>query len=59
MVKKPPSTKPQIQSFRETARALECDESQERFDAVLGKVARNAAPTQVEADPSKRKKPRK
>lgn len=28
-------------SFEEAARALECDESEERFNAALGKIARH------------------
>lgn len=38
------TSKSQIQKFRETARALECDESEEAFDAALKKVAK-ASPT--------------
>ena len=29
----------QIERFKETARALGCDEDKERFEAALGKVA--------------------
>ncbi|TAL77317.1 MAG: hypothetical protein EPN75_13240 [Beijerinckiaceae bacterium] len=31
----------QIERFRETARALECDEDKDRFEAKLGKIARH------------------
>ena len=31
----------QVDKFEEAARALECDESEERFDAALGKIARH------------------
>ena len=35
----------QSNKFIETARALECDESEERFNAALGKIVRhNPAP---------------
>ncbi len=34
-----PAGKPQIERFRETARALGCDENKERFEATLGKIA--------------------
>ena len=39
---KPPKTKPmsQIDRFLETARQLECDEDQERFEKKLGKIAK-------------------
>jgi len=37
MKKKPNS---QIDRFRETARQLECDEDQERFEKKLGKIAK-------------------
>jgi hypothetical protein len=30
----------QIDRFRETARQLECDEDQERFEKKLGKIAK-------------------
>jgi len=35
----------QMKSFTEAARALECDESEERFDEALKKVARQKSPT--------------
>jgi hypothetical protein len=31
----------QIQSFKEAARSLECDESEETFDKALGKMGRS------------------
>ena len=30
----------QVDRFRETARQLECDEDQERFETKLGKIAK-------------------
>ena len=36
--------KTQIQKFRETARALEADESEERFGATLKKIAKTPPP---------------
>ena len=36
--------KPQIDRFREAARELGCDESEERFDAALVKVAKAPPP---------------
>jgi hypothetical protein len=44
-------TKRQVQSFREVARELECDESAEHFDAALKAVAKHA--------PAKDKRPSK
>jgi hypothetical protein len=41
MGKKPSQT----EKFHETARLLECDESEEAFDASLGKVARHKPST--------------
>jgi hypothetical protein len=40
MLKKTPDTKPQIDRFRETARALECDEDEAAFKAKLAVIAR-------------------
>lgn len=34
-------TKAQLEAFVEAARALECDESEERFDETLKKVAQH------------------
>lgn len=34
-----PKPKTQIEHFRETARDVECDEDQERFERKLGKIA--------------------
>jgi hypothetical protein len=34
----------QTESFKEAARALQCDESEERFDAALKKVAAHKPP---------------
>ena len=38
--------KVEAQNFAEAARALECDESEERFDAALKKVAAHKPPKQ-------------
>jgi hypothetical protein len=32
--------KTQIQHFRDTARAIQCDEDEDHFNEILGKVAR-------------------
>lgn len=54
--------KTQIQQFREAARKLGADESEERFDAALGKIGRHkplpkSEPTkphpQTEKEPSR------
>jgi hypothetical protein len=37
-------TKPQRERFIETARQLECDEDQERFETKLGKIAKAKPP---------------
>jgi hypothetical protein len=39
-----PETKPQIEKFREAARELQTDESEEAFDQVLKKVAKSPPP---------------
>ncbi|WP_292237689.1 DNA-binding protein [Mesorhizobium sp.] len=39
-----PETKPQIDKFREAARALETDQSEETFNRVLKKVAKSPPP---------------
>ncbi len=36
---KPVALAAQVERFRETARELECDEDQERFETKLGKIA--------------------
>jgi hypothetical protein len=43
--------------FIEAARALECDESEERFDAALKKVAAHKPPTKKPDDTQKIEKP--
>lgn len=43
----------QSQKFIETARALGCDESEERFDATLKKVAAAPPPPKEKAKPKK------
>jgi hypothetical protein len=40
--------KSQIEEFRKAARGLECDESEGRFDATLGKIARAPVRTDKE-----------
>lgn len=42
--------KPQIERFREKARELECEDSDEAFEAVVRKIAKT---------PSKKAKPKK
>jgi hypothetical protein len=54
--KKPKS---QIDAFRKTARALECDESEERFDGALKKVASGALLKSPSDHHSQNEKPRK
>ena len=46
-----PNAKPQIERFREMARELGCDESEEAFDAVLRKI--------TTAGPHKKYEPKK
>jgi hypothetical protein len=50
-----PDAKPQIERFRELARELECDESEEAFDAVLRKIVAAGPPKKYE--PKKRRTP--
>lgn len=52
--KEPPSS--QGEAFIDLARALGCDESEERFNEALKKVARHKAPP---TDASKRQKAKK
>jgi hypothetical protein len=40
----------QVDKFEEAARALECDESEERFDAALKKVAAHKPPKGIKAE---------
>jgi len=42
-----PNAKPQIERFREMARELGCDESEEAFDAVLRKIATAGPPRNI------------
>jgi hypothetical protein len=49
----------QSRRFKEAARSLECDESEERFDAALKKVAAHKPPTQSAAKPKGRVNPDK
>jgi hypothetical protein len=48
----PKTSKPQINKFRETARELQADESEERFDEALRKVAK-APPPKEKPKPKK------
>ena len=41
----------QVDRFRETARQLECDEDQERFEEKLGKIATARQPPSAKASP--------
>lgn len=47
----------QFESFKEAARALECDESEERFDEALKKVARHKPTNEPKAKKPGRKPP--
>ena len=47
----------QRKSFEEAARALECDESEERFDAALKKIATHKPPKDREAGAPEAKAP--
>jgi hypothetical protein len=53
--------KSQVQKFREAARAIETDDSQERFDATLRRVAKHDSKTadRGDGDPSTEAKPTK
>lgn len=51
MTKKPVTTpNKQIEKFREAARELETDQSEERFDRILKKIAKAAPPTDFKPD---------
>jgi hypothetical protein len=49
----------QTEKFIEAARALECDESEERFDAALAKVARHKPPDKKSEREQEKEKPAK
>ena len=50
-----PKEKSQLQKFRETARALECDQSEEAFNATLKKVVQpNPKPEGTKNEKGKR-----
>jgi hypothetical protein len=53
----------QSESFKEAARALECDESEARFNEALGKIVRHkpkpADPPATNDKPTDEKKPAK
>lgn len=44
------TAKSQMSAFEEAARALECDESEERFNAALGQIARHKPLVQHASD---------
>lgn len=46
--------KPQIDKFRETARALETDEDEGKFDAALRKVAAHKPDPKSDITPSRK-----
>lgn len=46
------SKKTQVDKFRDAARELETDESEENFDRVLKKVAKSPPPKDDKAKPS-------
>jgi hypothetical protein len=50
-----PSITHQGKSFIDAARALGCDESEERFDAALKKVARHKPPPEHPKEPNDKK----
>lgn len=45
-----PSTKPQIEKFRDAARELEADESEEAFDRNLARIAKAPPPKDEKAE---------
>jgi hypothetical protein len=49
--------KSQVATFKEVARALGCDESEERLDAALAKVARHKPPDTPKEAKDKKSKP--
>ena len=49
----------QIDGFKEAARALECDESEERFDAALKKIAAHKSPDKKSEHEQEKEKPTK
>jgi len=51
------SEKPQIERFRETAKELGCDDSEETFEKIIRKIARSPArtPSKTGAKPKKKK----
>jgi len=53
---RPPIKKSQIQNFRDTARALECDEDEGKFDAALSKIAKHKPSGDQPKEPAKAKK---
>ena len=56
-----PDSQNQISRFKNTARALDCDEDKDRFEAALGKIAAHKPDGQSAKakSPSKRAKPSK
>jgi hypothetical protein len=51
----PAPDKGQIQKFRDTARDLGCDESEERFNAALKQVARHKPVSDTKPKPKKKR----
>jgi hypothetical protein len=49
----------QRERFEEVARSLECDESEERFDAALRKIAAHKPPDKKPDDKQEKEKPAK
>jgi hypothetical protein len=45
-----PNDKPQHKRFIETARALECDEDKERFEAKMKRIAKAKSPPRAKSD---------
>jgi hypothetical protein len=58
-MKRPLEQKSQQTAFLDAARALECDESEERFDAALKKVAAHKPPDKKSDDKQEKEKPAK
>lgn len=54
MKNKPTDNKPQIERFKEAARELETDESEEKFDRILGKIAKAPKPETATVSPEKK-----
>ena len=57
MKTKPNSEASQSDRFKEAARELGCDESEERFDAALGKIVKHKPPPDEKTIKPATKKP--